>query len=369
MRRARPLAVLLLVLLARPLPADDKPSRASELIDQAMPQLLACEEEEKGLWPYEGVYRVEGKIPVGYRIGGTSIVANALLHAGSAQDKKVAGAIDRAIAFVVQGLDHPLMKPSREDAYDVRVWGHAYALELLCRVRAAKRLGPNEEKALAWNPKLVAALVEEELEAGGWNYAGRRAPASFVTAPVVQSLLLARSQGEKVPDEVLARARKVLEAERDDAGYFAYSGVLRSKKTTEETRLPGSIARSAVCETTLLLLGGGSKAHVKAAIEAFHEHWAELEKRRKKKGTHEGPYAIAPYYFYYGHRYVAQAIEQLDEADRAPARERLLATILKTRDEDGTWNDRVFPRSRNFGTAMCVLALLGEKQPVVPGKD
>jgi hypothetical protein len=28
------------------------------------------------------------------------------------------------------------------------------------------------------------------------------------------------------------------------------------------------------------------------------------------------------------------------------------------RDADGTWNDRVFPRSASFGTAMSVLALL-----------
>jgi hypothetical protein len=40
--------------------------------------------------------------------------------------------------------------------------------------------------------------------------------------------------------------------------------------------------------------------------------------------------------------------------------------ILRTRDGDGTWNDRVFPRSRNYGTAMIVLALLGEKTPIPP---
>ena len=47
-------------------------------------------------------------------------------------------------------------------------------------------------------------------------------------------------------------------------------------------------------------------------------------------------------------------------------RARLLEVILKTRDADGTWNDRVFPRSRNYGTAMVVLALLGENTPIPP---
>ena len=47
-------------------------------------------------------------------------------------------------------------------------------------------------------------------------------------------------------------------------------------------------------------------------------------------------------------------------------RERLLRAILKTRDADGTWNDRVFDRSRAYGTAMVVLALLGDASPLPP---
>jgi hypothetical protein len=39
---------------------------------------------------------------------------------------------------------------------------------------------------------------------------------------------------------------------------------------------------------------------------------------------------------------------------------------LKTRDDDGTWNDRVFARSRSYGTAMVILALINEKTPAPP---
>src|SRR5262249_10255128 len=152
-------------------------------------------------------------------------------------------------------------------------------------------------------------LMVEEIKGGGWNYASRRAQATFVTAPVVQSLLLARAQGEDVPDDLLDRARKVLEASRTATGAFVYAGSAKGKENDD--LLPGSAARSAVCETTLVLLGGGSTEAVQASIDAFHKYWDELEKRRKKKGTHEGKYLIAPYYFYYGHRYAAQAIEML----------------------------------------------------------
>jgi hypothetical protein len=72
---------------------------------------------------------------------------------------------------------------------------------------------------------------------------------------------------------------------------------------------------------------------------------------------------IAPYYFHYAHTYVAQAIEQLPERERAPLRRRLRALYWLTREKDGGWNDRVFPRSEGYGTAMAVLGLLMPGMP------
>lgn len=393
-------------------PRKDASSANSALITKTVEELLKL--EENGEWPYEGVYRVPTKdektgqrvmeIPVGYRIGGTAIVGMALLYGASAEDAAAAAAIDRGVASILKLLEHPLMQPSTDNVYDVRVWGHSFALEYFCRLREQKRLGQHEKAIQLWIPKLVATLIQEELEEGGWNYAGRFdevnldengnvirnnprnpdeakkkaaktvkwwTPASFVTSPISQAMLLAKSQGEKIPDALFDRAATVLQKERLKDGTFLYSGMVRnelSEKARQQVeareKLPGSIARSAVCEVTLqLLTGKDNKKEVKAAIQAFHKYWDELEKRRKKTGTHVPPYNIAPYYFYYGHRYAAQAIEFLPEADRAAERASLKEVILRTRDENGTWNDRVFPRSASFGTAMMVLALLGEQAP------
>jgi hypothetical protein len=368
--RTRTLPALVLLFLpflavpAAPEPKDkekEKPKPA-DLLRVAVRELVKMQ-EDGGQWPYEGVHRVERQIPVGYRVGGTSLVAQTLLYAAS-DDKEAQAAVQRGLAFVLKELDDPAMKPSAEDTYDVRVWGHACALEFLCHVRARKAAGDHAKKVEVWIPKLVETLVTEEIPGGGWNYANHKRPASFVTAPVAQALLLARSQSEKVPDAIFERARKALEAGRTKDGAFQYSGA--ASGTERDDKPPASAARSAVCETTLVLLGGGSTDAVQSALDAFYKHWDELEKRRKKTGTHEGPYHIAPYYFYYGHRYAAQAIQMLPEKNRAKERERLLETILKTRDDDGTWNDRVFARSRNYGTAMIVLALLGDQAPLPP---
>ncbi|HLG42332.1 MAG TPA: hypothetical protein VI643_03120, partial [Planctomycetota bacterium] len=232
------MAVWAAALLLRAVVQDPTPA---ELIEKGLAEILKLQEESQ--WPYEGVYRVRGEIPVGYRIGGTSIAAGAILAAAKSSDKSAAEAIDKAVVFVLKELSHLDMRPSTQNAYDVRVWGHACALEFLCRLRAAKRTGARSKQIDSGIEALVKTLVEEEIPSGGWNYANRNAHAAFVTAPVTQALLLARGQGEKVPDEVLQRARKALEGSRVASGAFMYSGAARGADDPR-AKLPGSIARS-----------------------------------------------------------------------------------------------------------------------------
>ena len=334
-----------------------KENETDKLIQNALNQLIQIQEAD-GAWPYEGVYRVNRRIPVGYRIGGTSIVSTALLYAtagnSTEENEAVDSAIGRGIEIVLSDLENPLMKPSTANRYDVRVWGHIYALDFFCRLRSTKRFEDQRKQTDAWIPKLVKILRTEQLNDAGWNYATRSRHAAFVTSPAVQAMLLARQQGEDIPDEVFERAKQVLLRSRTQKGAFQYSGVV----TRRPAPLPGSIARSAICELTLVLLGAGDVEQVQDSIDAFHEHWDELEKRRAKTGTHEGPYGIAPYYFYFGHRYIGQALQLLAEEDAATETEKLKSVLMKTKSDEGTWNDRVFARSKAYGTAMSVLALL-----------
>lgn len=332
-----------------------------ELILRAAARLIELQEAD-GAWPYEGVYRVNRKIPVGYRVGGTAIVCTSLLYADDGPESTAA--IERGVAIILEDLEHELMKPDTSDNYDVRVWGHIYALDFFCRIRDTMRLESVREKTDAWIPRLVEILRTEQIDDGGWNYAGQRRHASFVTAPAVQALLLARQQGEDVPDSVFEKAKEVLLSSRTETGAFQYSGTVRRRQAS----LPGSVARSAICESTLLMLGDGNVDNLRNAIDAFHEHWDELEKRRKQTGTHAPPYNIAPYYFYYGHRYLAQSIQFLPSLEQAAAAEKFYQVLLKTRDADDTWNDRIFERSRSYGTAMSILALLNDVPAPAPLK-
>lgn len=355
-----------ITVVATSLAGDTHPGQNSaEMIQVAVKQLVDMQEGD-GAWPYEGVYRVKGEIPIGYRVGGTALAGQAILHVGPSNEASQR-ALERAIDLILKELKDERMSASKDPRYDVRVWGQASALEFLCQLLKADRAGARSDDVRSWIPKLAAILVEEELDGGGWNYANRREHASFVTAPVVQALLQARAAGAIVPDEVFARSTKVLKASRVPNGAFKYSGILAGDTSKDErAAVPGSVGRSPLCEATLLLLGDGDAKHLQSSLDAFHEHWDELEKRRKQPGTHLPPYGIAPYYFYFAHRYAAQAIEMLPEADRQRERDRLGDKLFRTRDEDGTWNDRVFPRSRNYGTSMAIIVLLREQFPLPP---
>ena len=78
------------------------------------------------------------------------------------------------------------------------------------------------------------------------------------------------------------------------------------------------------------------------------------------------PHGIAPYYFYYGHYYAAVAIEHLPAELRKAYRARYYERLFEVREESGGWNDRVFDRSENYGTAMALLSILEPGRPRVP---
>jgi hypothetical protein len=339
-------------------------ARASieEAMSSAAAYLVAHQENERE-WPYEGVYRVEGKIPVGYRIGGTAICAMAVMTApGFKGDEAAVAAVERARDFVAAGIDEPLMSIDEYDAgYDVRGWGYTYGLWFLLECQEAGVVSAQSagavEKAIEFY--LDGILRTEIPEVGGWNYArppgkGKVGPPSpFMTAPTLVVLFKAAAAGHEVDAEVVKRALEYLESSRASSGAVAYSG--RGDKRADG--VPGAVGRMLATETTLYLAGRSTQANVRGAVDAFLTHWEWLEKRRAQPGTHVAPYGVAPYYFYFAHYWAAQAVELLPEQEKAEYRRRVHELIFKTRGQDGAWNDRVFDRSACYGTAMVALAL------------
>ena len=195
-----------------------------EIVAQCVQRLLDMQEgEHTAEWPYEGVYRVRGEIPIGYRIGGTGICGIALLRApGFTDDQPRRSAIVRAVHFVIDAAKHPLMNPEYDGGYDVRGWGYTYGLAFLLECKNAKA-APAElvDPVEATIKFFIDAIQRTEIaKVGGWNYArsqGRDAvspPSPFMTAPTLQVLFEAKKSGYEVDHEVIERGLSALERGR-----------------------------------------------------------------------------------------------------------------------------------------------------------
>ena len=319
-------------------------------------------------WPYEGVYRVgpDGRIPPGYRIGGTSIVCLSLFDApGYDKDKDRKDAIARAMVFVLDTLENdPGMVAGPKRGYDVRGWGHAYALRFLLRAKELGRIKKDQiERVESMIPHLLGCLEANENPGGGWNYANNNSSSPFMTPSTLIALYEAKDQGYAFDPQLVERGLASLERGRTaETGSYSYSIGRRNRSEP----MAASAARSAASELVLFQAGRSDSERLKTAIDGFFANWDHLFDRKSKQGTHEGEFSIAPYYFFYGHTYTALAIEYLPKEERAKYRTMMRETLWRTLEDDGGWNDRIFPRTRSFSTAMSLIAIQAEDMPTIP---
>ena len=348
------------------------PAMLAAAVAPASERIVAMQDgPEKSEWPYEGVYRVGGKIPYGYRVGGTAICAESLLRApGYAADASRKAAVKKATEFVCAAIDEPLLQvTSYQGGYDVRAWAACYGARFLLALKQHEAvptgLEAPVEKALTW---YLDSLQKFEIpQTGGWNYArdpGAETPSAtsgFMTPVCLQTLYEAKAQGYAVDAAIVDRALAALERCRTDDGNYAYAAKGSARMDTRS--IPGAIGRMVAGETALYLAGRSDQQKLATAVDAFIRYWPELEKRRSKTGTHLPPYGVAPYYFWFAHYHAAQAVELLPEAERAPRRLALNWLLWRTRAEDGTWNDRVFDRSAAYGSAMASMSVTMPQAP------
>ncbi len=342
-----------------------------EAVTQGIAAILKLQ-DESGEWAYEGVYRVRGQIPWGYRVGGTAICALALAESpGYADDETRRRAVEKGVRFICESrTQKDLSLDTYDGSYDVRSWGHIEAVATLARLKQQGAVPPEladeVEAAMAFYLDAVHQL-EIPLH-GGWNYArpaGRATPggpSAFMTSRGLQALFEAAAAGYAVDAGVINRALAFLEKTRFASGAVAYSGPAE-RVPRKSDAVPGATGRMCATEATLLLAGRGSLMNVRASCDAFIVHWDWLDQRRARTGTHVAPYAVAPYYFMFAHHYASQCAQLLPASERAEYHRRINDLLFSVRQEDGSWNDRVFPRSAAYGTAMALFAITAGDRP------
>lgn len=269
-----------------------------------------------------------------------------LLAAPRTQD--VNRALDRAVDWLCSSrMAH------RGANWDVdSTWASLYGFTALVAVRKDGRYEGKEQAEAIQRRGLefYQDLVVRQTIDGGWAYYDdppfTKKPTwatSFCTALVLPALLDARDLGWPVDDQVIERATALVERCLLPNGAYSYSFNLRPRGHGGESinQVPGSLGRIQVGNWALMRAGSErvDLDAVRAGIRNFFEHHSYLDMARMRPIPHEGWFANAGYFYFFGHYYAAKAIELLPEAEREPWWRKLRYAVAKTLNQDGACSD------------------------------
>ncbi|MFN0206103.1 MAG: hypothetical protein ACKVS6_07280 [Planctomycetota bacterium] len=278
-----------------------------------------------------------------------------------------------ALAACDRGLDYicenAILK--RPDDWDNdNVWGQIYGLQGIAKCLAHPRY---KDPAKATKLKKAAAeflngLKKFRSPRGGWGYYADADAAwrpewatSFTTAAGVIALCDAKDVGIPVDADLIEKAVMAVENSRLPNGAYTYSveAIPDPSRLEGIDTTKGSLGRIQVCN--LALLRGGRKVtteQLKKGLNEFFEHHKFLDVGRMKPIPHEAYYAVAGYFYFFGHYYASRVLTALPEKERAAYIGDLRKHIIKTIEGDGSmWDFYISSHTRAYGTSFGIMTL------------
>jgi hypothetical protein len=314
-----------------------------------------------------------------FRAAVTALCVSALIDSADPRPE-VSATIDRGEAWLLENLP----KVRRNDLNALyNNWTHAYGIEAMARLLARKPEDSARQKTIR---EVIAGQVDRlnryQFGAGGWGYydfdthlqqPGGYVP-SFTTATVLLALKEARRVGVEVPEPMITRGvRTVVQQQKPDFTYL-YSGDFWKAPMRPINQPGGSLGRSQVCN--LALRRWGDKRITDAVLEECLDRlfarnlWLDIG--RKRPIPHESHYQVAGYFYYYGHYYASQCIDELPAERRPPLHAQMACRLLPLQEKDGSWWDfPLYNYHQQYGTAMAVMSLVrcrqADPRPVAGG--
>jgi len=359
--------------LARPRPGPVEPP-APGAIDRAIrrgAEFLIARQNPNGSWG--SARRTKGRdilAPVpgshrSFRAAVTGLCVSALIEAGGNRPE-VVRAIERGEAYLAANLP----KLRRDDPTCLyNVWAHAYGIRALARMY--DRIGGDTERRrriLALAAGQVDFLRRFEALGGGWGYyefgyhtqrpAGQAT--SFTTSTILIALHEARRIGADVPQALVDRAIARVRNQQNPDFAYTYREGLMYRRAAGINRPPGSLGRSQVCNLALRLWGDTRITDdvISAWLDRLCARNGWLSRARKFPIPHESWFAVAGYFFYYGHFYGAGCIEQLPAERRGFYQDHLARILMGIQEKDGSWWDFIlYDYHQQYGTAMAMMSL------------
>jgi len=283
------------------------------------------------------------------------------------ESKALRKAIERGRKWMLKEM--PRLRRATPDAL-YNVWGHGFGLQGLVRLR--KRSASDRKTVKKIDDVIrgqLARLKRYETVAGGWCYYDfsiRTArpgggSSSFTTATVLVALKEVQDAGFKIEERLIKRAMSAIHLQRKADFSYAYGEHLRYYPMYRINRPGGSLGRSQACNAALRIwhdpkvVDGVMKAWLNRLIA--RNLWLDIG--RKRPIPHESWFAVAGYFFYFGHYYAARCIEMLPEKERAHFQEHLAHILIRLQEKDGSWWDYpLYDYHQPYGTGFAVMSLL-----------
>jgi hypothetical protein len=214
----------------------------------------------------------------------------------------------------------------------------------------------------------VKRLGGYEFVGGGWGYYDFEFhtqhpggdPNSFTTATVLLAFREARAVGVEVPQRLIDRGLAEVHRQKNPNGTYQYSRNWWIRPVGPINRPGGSLGRSQACNAALRAWGDERITDdvLTAWLNRLFSRNGWLDIGRKRPVPHESWFAVAGYFYYYGHYHAALCIQMLPEAKRPFYQNLLAATLLQRQEKDGSWFDYpLYAYHKPYGTAFALLAL------------
>jgi len=283
-------------------------------------------------------------------------------------------ALDKSLAWMLA-----TRMPKRGNDWDVDcTWPAVYGLQAMVVAARDPRFAKPELKAKieARGMEFYALLEHNQEPKGGWGYyegpAVSKRPTwstSFTTSAGLLAVLGAEKLGWKVNPKVEERAVRYIDECKLPNGAYQYDHSPVPWVGGESINdVKGSLGRMQV--GNLALRRAGDKTitdeRIRKALGDFFNEHKFLDVGRMRPIPHEAYYFVAAYFYFFGHAYCGQVINELPEAEREAWHQKLRAHVVKVQWKDGSSID--FPNMSCMqiaGTAFSILAL----QAGVAGKS
>lgn len=298
-----------------------------------------------------------------FRTATTALCVMALIEPSRA-DEKVNASLDKGITYLLTA-EQP-GRASGETFYNT--WAHTFTLEALAMLMKDDRFAARHEDMRRIAQREINTLGDLQSAAGGWGYYdfGRSLASptgdydtSFNTASAIMALLKAREVGLEVKQSIIDAATTCLERLRLPSGAFIYGFGHQYMHTAQFNQVKGSLGRSQPCNLALWRLKREiTHDQLLAGVKNLRELHHFIEIGRGRPMPHEAWYQTAGYYYFYGHFYAAQVIEELEEPHRADHAAWLANVMTATQDAEGSWFDfPLYGYHKSYGTALAVMTL------------